>query len=184
MSIMKVSLGFKNLHWEVSSWSNFAPLMPILFFLLHACLLSRFSHVWLCTPLCTVACQASLSMWLSRQEYWRGLPCPWPGDLPNPGIEPVSLLSPALAGGYLPLVPPVKSLFSPMDALKFFSLLPIFSRFICLILLFYELILLGIPTFSWISGLMFFINGKFSAILFKMLHLPHSHFPLLLLWFY
>ena len=36
----------------------------------------------------TVACQASLSMGLFRQEYWSGLPCPPPGDLPNPGIEP------------------------------------------------------------------------------------------------
>ena len=44
MSIMKVSLGFKNLHWEVSSWSNFAPLMPI-FFLLHACLLHQASRL-------------------------------------------------------------------------------------------------------------------------------------------
>ena len=102
------------------------------------------SHVRLCDPM-TVAHWAPLSMEL---EYWSGLPCPWPGDLPNPGIEPASLLSPALAGGYLPLVPPVKSLFSPTDALKFFSLLPISSSFICLILLFYELILLGIPTFS------------------------------------
>ena len=45
----------------------------------------------------TVACQAPLSMGFSRQEYWSGLPCPLPGDLPNPGIEPVSLMSPALA---------------------------------------------------------------------------------------
>ena len=35
-----------------------------------------------------------------RQEYWSGLPCPSPGDLPNPGIEPVSLTSPALAGRF------------------------------------------------------------------------------------
>ena len=48
----------------------------------------------------TVACQAPLSMEFSRQEYWRGLPCPYPGDLPDPGIEPVSLMSPALAGGF------------------------------------------------------------------------------------
>ena len=40
-----------------------------------------------------------LSMGLSRQEYWRGLPCSPPGDLPNPGIKPMSLMSPALAGG-------------------------------------------------------------------------------------
>ena len=42
---------------------------------------------------------ASLSMEFSGQEYWSGLPCPPPGDLPNPGIEPVSLTSPELAGG-------------------------------------------------------------------------------------
>ena len=36
----------------------------------------------------------------SRQEYWSGLPFPLPGDLPNPGIEPAFLVSPALAGGF------------------------------------------------------------------------------------
>ena len=36
----------------------------------------------------------------SRQEYWNGLPCPSPGDLPNPGIKPMSLTSLALAGGF------------------------------------------------------------------------------------
>ncbi|ELR52587.1 hypothetical protein M91_18885, partial [Bos mutus] len=44
--------------------------------------------------------QAPLSMGFSRQEYWSGLPFPPPGTLPNPGIEPVSLKSPALAGGF------------------------------------------------------------------------------------
>ena len=39
----------------------------------------------------TVACQAPLSMGFSRQEYWSGLPCPPPGDLPNPGIKHRSL---------------------------------------------------------------------------------------------
>ena len=48
----------------------------------------------------TVAHQVLLSMELSRQEYWSGLPFPTPGDLPNPGIEPTSLVSPALAGGF------------------------------------------------------------------------------------
>ena len=52
----------------------------------------------------TAACQAPLSMGFSRQEYWSGLPCPPPGDLPNPGIEPVSLMSPALAGGFFTTV--------------------------------------------------------------------------------
>ena len=39
-------------------------------------------------------------MGFSRQEYWSGLPCPPPGDLPNPGMEPTSLTSPTLAGGF------------------------------------------------------------------------------------
>ena len=41
-------------------------------------------------------------MGFSRQEYWSGLPFPTPGDLPNPGIEPMSLASPTLAGGFFP----------------------------------------------------------------------------------
>ena len=48
----------------------------------------------------TVASQAPWSMRFSRQEYWSGLPCPPPEDLPNPGIKPASLMSPALAGGF------------------------------------------------------------------------------------
>ena len=48
----------------------------------------------------TVACQAPLSMQFSRQEYWRGLPFPSPGDLPDPGIKLASLVSPALADGF------------------------------------------------------------------------------------
>ena len=46
----------------------------------------------------TVACQAPLSMGFSRQEYWSGLPPP--GDLPDPGIQPNSLRSPALVGRF------------------------------------------------------------------------------------
>ena len=45
----------------------------------------------------TVACKAPLSMGFSRQEYWSGLLCPTPGHIPNPGTEPVSPVSPALA---------------------------------------------------------------------------------------
>ena len=45
-------------------------------------------------------CNFPLSMGFSRQEYWSGLPCPPPGDLPNPGIEPVSLMCPSLAGRF------------------------------------------------------------------------------------
>ena len=68
--------------------------------LLYCALLTCFSHVWLFATLWTVARQAPLSMGLSRQEYWRGLPCPPPGDLPDPGIQLLSLLSPALADGF------------------------------------------------------------------------------------
>ena len=64
------------------------------------CMLHHFSHVQLCVTLWIVAHQALLSMGFSREEYWSGLPCPPPGDLPDPGIEPVSLASPALAGGF------------------------------------------------------------------------------------
>ena len=63
-------------------------------------LLCPVSHVWLFATPGTVACQAPLSMGSPRQEYPSELPFPTPGDLPNPGIEPVSLASPALAGGF------------------------------------------------------------------------------------
>ena len=63
--------------------------------------LSRFSCVRLFATPWTVACQAPLSMGFSRHEYWSGLPFPSPGDLPNPGIEPTSLASPAPAGGFI-----------------------------------------------------------------------------------
>ena len=61
---------------------------------------SCFSPVGLFEILKTVAGQAPLSMRFSRQEYWSGLPFPPPEDLPDPGIEPASLTSPALAGGF------------------------------------------------------------------------------------
>ena len=61
-------------------------------------MLNRFSRARLCATPWTVTRQASLSMGFSRQEYWSGLSCPPPGDLPDPGIEPMSLTSPALAG--------------------------------------------------------------------------------------
>ena len=63
-----------------------------------ACVLScvrLFAILW------TVAHQAPLSMGYSRQEHWSGLTFPPPGDLPDPGIKPTSLMSPALARGFL-----------------------------------------------------------------------------------
>ena len=49
---------------------------------------------------CAVALQAPLSIGFCRQEYWSGLPCPPPGDLPNWGVKPMSLMSPELAGRF------------------------------------------------------------------------------------
>ena len=59
-----------------------------------------YSKTWLFATLWTIACQAPLSIGFSRQEYWSGLPYPPPGDLPDPGVEPTSLMSSALAGGF------------------------------------------------------------------------------------
>ena len=56
----------------------------------------------------TVALQAPLSMGPSRQDYWSGLPCPSPEDLPHPGIEPRSPVSLALAAGFFTPEPPGK----------------------------------------------------------------------------
>ena len=60
----------------------------------------HFSHVWLFVTPWTVSFQATLSIGFSRQEYWNGLLASSPGDLPNQGTEPSSLMSPALAGEF------------------------------------------------------------------------------------
>ena len=59
-----------------------------------------FCHVWLFVTPWTVAHQAPLSMGFPRQEYWNGVSFPPPGDLPHPGNELESPLSPELAGGF------------------------------------------------------------------------------------
>ena len=66
------------------------------------------SCVRLFVTLWTVAHQAPLSMGFPRQEYWSRLPFPPPGDLPDPGIEPASAMSPALAGRSFTTEPPGK----------------------------------------------------------------------------
>ena len=67
--------------------------------------LSRFSRVLLFVTPWTVACQAPLPIGFPNQEYWSGLPCPLPGDLPNQGIKP---RSPALQADSLLSEPPGK----------------------------------------------------------------------------
>ena len=66
----------------------------------HAQLLRLFATPW------TVARKAPLSMEVSRQEYWSGLPFPTPGDLPHPGIKLLSPVSPALANRFFTTEPP------------------------------------------------------------------------------
>ena len=97
--------------WE---WGWYHPTPSFLFAFCICCSAERVSravcvcsvHVKLlqsCLTLCDhmdYSPQAPLSKGFSRQEYWSGLPCPPPGDLPDPGIEPASLMSPALAGGF------------------------------------------------------------------------------------
>ena len=76
-----------------------AILLVLVYMHMHAKLLQSFCNF---TAPRTLARQASLSMGFPRQEYWSGLPFPSPGDLPNPGIEPIS---PALAGGFFTTEP-------------------------------------------------------------------------------
>ena len=84
-------------------WWEFKWLQP-----LYACTLSYFSRARLFVTLWTVALQAPLCKGFCRQEYWSGLPCPPPGALPDPGIKPTSLMSPALATWELSLWRTVK----------------------------------------------------------------------------
>jgi len=62
------------------------------------CVLSHFSHAQLFETPWTVVCQAPLSMGILQAKYWSGLQCPPQGDLSDPGIETMSLMSPVLAG--------------------------------------------------------------------------------------
>ena len=72
---------------------------------MYACMCAKLLQPCLTlVTLWTVAHQAPLSLGFSRQEYWSGLPCPPPGDLPDPGIESASFLAPALASGFFTTV--------------------------------------------------------------------------------
>ena len=76
---------------DILAANQISPLKPH-----YVCTLSHISHVQLFATLWTVSWQVSPSTGFFRREYWNGLPFPTPGDLPNPGIEPESLASPAL----------------------------------------------------------------------------------------
>ena len=80
------------LNWTELNWRDLKDIV--------LCVLSHFSHVQFFVTLWTVAHQVPLSVGFSRQEYRSGLLCPPSGDLPNPGIEPTSLTSPALTSRF------------------------------------------------------------------------------------
>ena len=89
------------IEWSFGIWSKLERWKSLVSeCLMCACVPSRFSHIQLFAMLWTVTPQAPLSMRFSRQGYWSGVLYPPPGDLPDPGIEPASLMSPALAGRF------------------------------------------------------------------------------------
>ena len=77
----------------------------VLYCLSHKGYCDRYCHVWRFATPWTVGLQTPLSMGISKQDDWSGLPCPPPGDLPNPGIELKSLSSPALSAGFFTIEP-------------------------------------------------------------------------------
>ena len=92
-----------NIHWIIEKATEFQKSINFCFIdytKVLTLVLSHFSRVRLFATPQTVACQASLFMGFSRNRYQSGLPFTPPGDLPNPQIEPTSLISPALAGGF------------------------------------------------------------------------------------
>ena len=107
MSISKLTSGVHDCFSQICKFQIFLPSEN-----LSECLrswLCLLSCVWLFVTPWMVACQALLSMGFSRQEYWSGLTFPPPGDLPDPGMEPTFLESPAFADGLFTLEPSEKS---------------------------------------------------------------------------
>ena len=85
----------------------------------HVCMLRCFSCVWLFSTLWTVAHQVPLSLGFSRQECWSRLPCPPPGDFPNPGSEQVSLNFSCIAGRFFTTSTTWKASYSrPISSVK------------------------------------------------------------------
>ena len=76
----------------------------------------------------TEAHQVPLSNGFSRQEYWNGLPCPFPGDLPDPGIAPKSPVAPALPADSLPTEPTGKQSFLEGNQIDNLGITPAMNR--------------------------------------------------------
>ena len=112
----------------------------------------------------TVAHQAPLSMEFSRQDYWSGLPFPTPGHLPDLGIKPTSLESPALAGGFF-TTEPLGKLYHGITAIQFFLFI---LRLLALVSCCYWLLSLSVSWFVLLilvsSSLLFIISASIPHI--------------------
>ena len=84
--------------WRILFESGLGLVVNVYFKLYCPC--AKMLQSCLTLQLWTVAHQAPLSMGFLRQEEWNVLPCPPPGDLPDPGVKPMSLVSPELAGRF------------------------------------------------------------------------------------
>ena len=123
--------------------------------------------VWLFATPWNVAWQAPLFMKFSRQEYQSGLPFPSRGDLPDSGIQPASLQSPALPGRFFTTVPPGKPI-----SLSLYVFLPLYIL-ICSFLIYFSYALVT----NWVSiyvylGLFLGFPYCFSGLFFPVL-IPH-----------
>ena len=108
------------------------------------------SHVWLFVTPWTVAHLAPLTMGFSRQESWSVLPFPIPGDLPNPGLEPESLSSPVLAGGFFTTSATWEALLLlKVKVLVTQSCLTLFDPCRLYVLFFLILLFVQMPLFLW-----------------------------------
>ena len=145
--------------------------------------LSHFSRVWLCETLWIVACQSPLSMGLSRQEHWSGLPCPSPGDLPDSGIKHESLKTPALGSGLFTTSTtweaPRSSVYFPPN--KICTFLNSYLSFLCILfflfIFLYDQILPGHLVLQGIAH-MSFLLGSLSWLIEHFLFLNSSmRFP-------
>ena len=93
---------------NIYEWKKrFEEVLVKIFVRVHMCV-CVLSCVQVFATLWTAGHQARLSMEFSRQEYCSGLPFPTPGNLPNPGIKPVSPASPAVVGRFFTIGPPGK----------------------------------------------------------------------------
>ena len=106
---MKLGGGVERQYQRVNKEENHSSIKNVV---LSSCMLSHFSGVWLFEPPWIVACQAPLSMGFSGQGYWSGFPCHPPGNLPHPGIEPISFISSVLQVD----LPPLSHLGSPLSS--------------------------------------------------------------------